>query len=221
LSCSAAIYGFASAPECADATATGQATHALTFADGCYPWTWPTSSTATSVSGIRIGAITGTPIGRCQSMAINLVKGPPVWTAETKFCGVPAVGAGCGAAAACVPKPVATAGACVLIAGAHACPAGLRETDWYSSVVDSRTCACNCGAPTGGTCDSVLVEVTSSCGGDVEGYASVNNDRLCLNPALTAPGLQLNGTPIAPTCQSSLGFDGSLSIGGQQTLCCR
>jgi hypothetical protein len=109
----------------------------------------------------------------------------------------------------------------VLIAGAHACPVGLRETDWYSSVVDSRTCACNCGAPSGGTCDSVLIEVTNSCGGDVEGYASVNNDRLCLNPALTGPGLQLNGTPIAPTCQASLGFDGALSVSGQQTLCCR
>ena len=216
LSCSAAIYEFSSAPECADATALGQLAHTLTFADGCYPM----PASATPVSGIRVGALSGTPIGSCEPMASNLVKGPAVWTATTKFCGVPAVGAGCGAAAACVPRPIATAGACVLMSGARACPAGLRQTDWYSSVVDSRTCACRCGAPRGGTCNAVLIEVTNQCGGDVEGYASINNDRLCLNPSLATPGLQLNGTPIAPTCQSSMGFDGALTLGGQQTLCC-
>lgn len=218
LSCSASIYEFSSAPECADATDPGQAAYTLTSADGCHML----PAGASSVSGIRVAALNGTPIGKCQPMATNLVKGPPVWTASTKFCGLSAVGAGCGATAACIPRAIATAtaGACVLLAGAQTCPSGLHQTDWYSSAVDSRTCACNCGTPTGGTCNSVLIEVTDQCGGNVQGYASINNDRLCLTPALATPGLQLNGTPIAPTCQSSIGYNGSLTLGGQQTLCC-
>lgn len=223
LTCSAQIYGYGTAAEgtamCTGNTG-GTLVATLTSAQACTTPNWV--SNTGFVYGIRATAFTGTPSGVC-SPGGTATKGAPVWGATTKFCTVPAVGAGCPTGQVCMPRPVVAAGACLLMEGAKTCPAGLKQSAWFTGFTDTRTCgACACGAPTGGDCASMLIGAGSdyTCPpSSVLGYVR-SGDRLCLPNGAYSPGLQFSGTPVAPTCAANSTVSGTLSATGPATLCC-
>ena len=222
VSCSVNLFSYATATECADAAALGTAAGALTNAQGCLTPSWSGTQTG-SILGVRIDTIKTAPTGVCAP-AGTPTKGNPVWTTTAKFCGAQTVGGGCGAGAACVPRPVVAAGPCLLIDGAKTCPTGLRQSNWSTTFSDTRVCStCACGSPTGGDCGSTIVAIGSdySCSdAAIHGYVR-NNNRTCLTGTGTySPGVQFSGTPVAPTCQAQAAMTGTLSATGPQTLCC-
>jgi hypothetical protein len=221
LICRADIFGYYSpqSPECA-ANMAGQLAGIVDSTQSCSVPNWTPS--LGFVYGIRAGVFQGTLRGSCVP-AGTATRGTPVWNSSARFCGVQTAGGGCGVGAACVPRPVVAAGACVLLDGARSCPTGLRQTSWFTGLVDTRVCgACTCGAPTGGDCNSTIIAIgnDSSCPAQPSGYLRSGNSTCFPGIPLNSPGLQFTGTPVAPSCPPSAPLSGSLSPAGPQTLCC-
>ncbi|MES1164636.1 MAG: hypothetical protein ABUR63_02670 [Verrucomicrobiota bacterium] len=222
LTCRADIYGYytAGAPECT-ANTGGQLVTTLNSTQGCFTPNW---SGGLFVTGARASAFTGTPSGTCLPGGTP-TRGTPVWSTTNKFCSVPTTGGGCAAGFACVPRTVVAAGACLLLDGNRTCPIGTpRVSSWFSGFTDTRTCGtCTCGAPTGGTCTSMIIAVGNdySCSdAALHGYLR-SGDRLCIaGTGAYSPGLQFSGAPVPPTCAASAGFSGTLAATGPTVLCC-
>ncbi len=225
LTCSADIYGYytSASPECT-ANSGGQLVTTISSASGCVgnvPWSDVSFGT---IYGMRMGPWRGTPTGTCLPSGAP-AKGTPVWGSSTKFCGLPAVGGGCGAAQACIPRTVGATAPCLLLEGARMCPAGLRQTAWSTGFTDTRVCgACACGTPTGGNCNSMLIgagsDYTCPTASSSVGYLSATMPNRCFPNGVYHPGLQTSGTAVAPTCQASTAVSGALTPTGAQTLCC-
>lgn len=232
ISCSADIYGYDTLAACNDPTQPGTLVHTLTPVEGCFTPDWgAVAPTGTGtplpgfIGGVRAPLFQGTPTGACAPSGVA-APGTPAWSTMTKFCTLPAAGGGCGAGAACVPRPVVAVGICLLQDGTHPCPNGTRISTWFTGFTDSRTCgACTCGPPTGGDCGSMLIGIGSDFSCQVpplNGYLRTAS-RSCFSTTSSgvySPGLEFTGAPIPPICQASAATVGMLSPSGPQTLCC-
>ena len=126
----------------------------------------------------------------------------------------------------CVPRPVAAAGACVLLTASQTCPASTaRASTWFTGFTDNRVCgACQCGAPTGGDCGSMIIGAGSdySCPTasptSTLGYVR-SGDKLC-NLNAYSPGIEFSGSPQPPSCAATSAMSGSVATTGPKTLCC-
>jgi hypothetical protein len=99
--------------------------------------------------------------GMCPPTGGVATVPPLTWAIIGKACGDPAVGGGCGAGKACLPKPASpfVSGLCIYKLGDQECPA-TDFTDkhvFYGGADDTRGCAdCSCGAPAGSTCSASI-----------------------------------------------------------------
>jgi hypothetical protein len=223
LVCSADIYWYNNALDLGCGLNTGGVLiTTLKSTDGCIaPWTG-----SSGVFGIRSSPFRGALSGTCAPGGAP-VRGTPVWGSTAKFCGVASVGGGCKAGFSCVPRPVAAAGACVLVTAPQMCPASTTNAStWFTGYADNRTCgACQCGAPTGGDCNSMIIGVgaASSCPSNmpagVLGYVR-SGDKLCGLGGAASPGIEFSGSPQPPKCDATSAMTGSLVTTGPKTLCC-
>jgi hypothetical protein len=221
VTCTTNLYGYATAAECADATALGQLAGTLASTQPCQTPAWP----ASFVFGVRADAFQAVLGGVCAPTGTP-TKGIPVWATTTKFCTTPRVGAGCGDGRACVPRTVVASGACLLMDGTQTCPANLKQTRWSIGYLDGRTCnACSCGSPEGDCQPKTIVVGNDYSCADAAVHGSLASDqlRLCVSGTTGAysPGLQFSGPLVAPTCRPTLAnISGALTPTGAQTLCC-
>ena len=188
VTCQTTLSSFESAAECADPAKTG-----TTVA------TWKTGEegaqcTATpawySVGTDSPYGVAVTPFSAAASgctPAGSPVPGAPSWTATLQFCAASAIGGGCGAGRACVPASP-QASLCQSFDGAHTCPTGTQESDWYTGYTGSQSCgACACGTSTGASCANVRMTLGSDY--TCSGAATVNSGgRVCFMTATGAPG---------------------------------
>ena len=224
IACSTTLSSFDTAADCGNPSAPGRAAAGTvdSTAPGCLVPDWAASSTG-ALFGFQMDPFQAKLSGACAPTGTP-TKGTPIWTTGAKFCGIPRAGGGCPAGQACVPREVAAAGTCALLDGAQTCPAGLRQSVWYTGFVDGRSCgACSCSAPTGGDCNSMLIAVDgdSICRG-VTGYLRSSSPRLCVAgpTGILSPGVAFSGTPVGPTCRAVAPMSGELTATGAQTLCC-
>jgi hypothetical protein len=216
VSCSTTLAGFKTLAECTGGTSSGES--AGPFVTGqdksctaaAPPWT-PDGTGA--IYGIGATMFVATPADCTPSGTANV----PTYTFGTKatFCATQQVGGGCAAGQVCVPA--ATAGTlCQLFNGAKtSCPGGAPAQPFYTGVSGTVTCgACTCGAPAGGSCDSVLLE---TCSGGIE---LQSNTRSCVSGGLSMPGVQFSGTPTDGACSPMSAVGGTAAPTGPKTLCC-
>ncbi len=142
------------------------------------------------------------------------------WASTQRFCQTSAIGGGCAPGNVCVPKlSVAT---CAVADGQVACDPGYTEMTgpWYTDFTDGRSCACACGAASGGACGTTIGIYTST---DCSGTPAVTmnaNQSLC-TAAGTYHTTKILGV-TQPTCGApSTTLTGALMPTGRQTLCCR
>jgi hypothetical protein len=142
------------------------------------------------------------------------------WTATERFCQATAIGGGCGQGSVCVPKT--SVAACELADSAVGCDNGYTEVSgpWFTGFDDSRSCACSCGAASGGSCGTTFAFYTSNNCSGTAALTMAANQMQC-SVAGGYHSTQLTGGS-APSCGSAgATLSGSLTGTGRQTLCCR
>lgn len=141
---------------------------------------------------------------------------PVSWTESKKFCAASKIGSGCSAGSVCVAKQQPEV-QCILANGSKTCDQyTVAEGDWYTDVVDTRTCTCECSAT--GDCSDVSVSVGTDFG--CEGGYLLGDDEIHCERQYS-PAAMLVGTPGAATCSATASITGGDAVAtGQSTLCC-
>jgi hypothetical protein len=142
------------------------------------------------------------------------------WTTSDEFCKATAMGGGCAAGMVCVPKLAVQT--CEIADGVVGCDSGYNATagTWYTGLSDNRSCACSCGAASGGTCGTTIDFYTSTdCSGTAALVLAPNAG--CTNFTTTLHTLKLNGS-TNPTCGAATATSSGSAMGtGAMTMCCR
>ncbi len=218
----AAFYG--TAAECeADVSLTGGFTVEQRQPDRtCSEPNYPGGQTNGAIEGVRVGSFD--VVATCQNAGAG-VPPTPTWASSYKFCPAGAKGVGCASGSACLPKAAAPAARCVLAAGANACapsyPSG--NSSWYTGLSDARTCSvCSCSM-SGASCLGATLKVGYDYTCESPYAFEVRpGDRRCgytYGPVLGVSG----AAPYNGTCTSgsTVSPASSLTLTGQQTLCCQ
>jgi hypothetical protein len=177
---------------------------------------WVTSGTG-DIYGVATTPFLANPSG-CTPGGTPTYKAP-TWTASAMFCTTSTVGGGCGNGRVCVP--VAQASICQIFDGAHTCPMGTQEGDWYTGYSGAQSCgACSCGPSSGASCANVSLSIGSDfvCGSQNGTVGS--GSRVCLPNGAYQPGVNFVGTPTPGTCPAQSVVGGSLTPTGRKTVCC-
>jgi hypothetical protein len=205
-----------------------------------------TSYALTSVTGLSARAAIFTNLrlsGSCDASSSGQKSVPtPVWSQEVRACGDPANTGGCPSGALCVPRPQAPFGAtpCILKQNEDsACPSPFsNKISVYTGFQDDRDCSpCACQT-SGGSCDSVAVQLYTDAGCSA-GLDTLTVSDTCTaikadpdpepNPPAPAVGpadtrsWKLTATPntAGATCAPSGGGQVGFVTGtGLSTLCC-
>jgi len=167
-----------------------------------------------SFGGVRVS--TFDVIQTCTVTGAAAPK-PATWTQSQKFCRASAVGTGCQAGHACVPRQEPKA-QCALVSGSATCEGyAASQNDWFTGYTDSRSCSsCSCTA-SGGNCDNVRFEL----GNDYSCFDNIpvsQGDQWC--GYAYSPPARLVGDPDPSSCAVDVSLTGSLDPTGQSTLCC-
>jgi hypothetical protein len=105
---------------------------------------------------------------------------------------------------------------CQIFDGAHVCPTGTQEGDWYTGFTGTETCgACTCGNPAGASCDSMRLTIGSDFTCNGSGTLS-SGGRLCFPNGIYQPGLQFVGTPNPGSCPPQSAPSGNLAPTGRR-----
>jgi hypothetical protein len=217
--CTTNVSGFMTASECS-ATGAGEAAGAFTSQQNtgtvCNPPPWVT--TTGTIYGVAATPFVAQPAACTPSGTAR--PGSPTWTASAQFCATSMMGGGCGAGRACVPAVPNGGSVCQIFDGAHTCPAGTQESDWYTSFTGTETCgACTCGNAGGASCDSMRITI----GGDFTCNGSgvlTTGSRMCFPNGIYQPALQYTGAPTAGACPPQSAAGGNLAPSGRKTICC-
>jgi hypothetical protein len=217
--CSTNVSGFMTATECS-ATGAGESAGAFTSQQNtgtaCNPPPWVTTSG--SIYGVAATTFVANPAACAPSGTAR--PGPPTWTATAQLCTTATVGGGCGNGRACVPAVLNGGSVCQIFDGAHVCPTGTQEGDWYTGFTGTETCgACTCGNPAGASCDSMRLTIGSDFTCNGSGTLS-SGGRMCFPNGIYQPGLQFVGTPSPGSCPPQSAPGGNLAPTGRKTLCC-
>ncbi|MFT3770197.1 MAG: hypothetical protein QM820_32610 [Minicystis sp.] len=159
---------------------------------------------------------------------------PAKWGTQVRACGDAGNGAGCGIGT-CVPKPLPPFDdmLCIYQAGDIPCPGGaysVRQV-FFSTLDDTRTCsACDCGAPTGTSCNGTMKLYTDTACSVEEVIMTNVSQCSSLPPDSTTPpppylsqrSIIYTGTPSnAGSCGSIPSKpSGSVSADDPVTVCC-
>lgn len=139
-------------------------------------------------------------------------------------CGISSPSAGaCDAGDACVPVVGPTEQLCVLLSGDVSCPSGFTNPrSFYDGMSDSRSCQCDCSAPTGSSCDGAFVRLydDNDCGGG-------STEPLWADICWDAGGVNWHdsfeleaGTYQAGSCTPVDQHTGQVDFSDPVTLCC-
>jgi hypothetical protein len=169
--------------------------------------------------------------GSCPASGGTVTSTPPIFAQRADACTVPATGAGCEPAHACVRRPTQTGQVCIAVTGEEACPSA-----WPSPIVgfdggtDSRSCSpCTCAKPSA-SCGGGTVFVAYDVNGCVhEGDPAKWVGTTCVSTSTLFEGhgtgsIQLGGEGATPkgSCSPAGGSPTGSVVGTNPlTFCCR
>jgi hypothetical protein len=141
------------------------------------------------------------------------------WAKSKEFCSTTQHGGGCSGGNWCVP---ATPGpSCEVAAGAQTCDPGYNAVTgpWYTDVDDTRSCQCQCGAPTGSCGTTVTLYSDNGCTSGATSFSAAGANNINCGVGGTFHSGKINVAPAA--CGTPIVHEaGGLAGTGQQTLCC-
>jgi hypothetical protein len=178
-------------------------------------------------STVTWGSLGLAPVGitaGCPAHGGGLISAPPpAYADHALLCGPVAKGRGCGAGAACVPKPAAPleGALCVSAPGDKlACPADYPtpKGNVYTGITDTRDCTgCTCGGPSSNLCNAGAVFYGDTACQTATAGAIADGACYAIG-AFNSYAFYANG----PTCTPGGGqATGTASGKDPQTVCCR
>jgi hypothetical protein len=163
------------------------------------------------------------PEGKCAVEKTDLVKG---WSASARVCS-PSAGVPGKCPDGKIPTPAAPPpyepNYCVLAVGAVACPAKYpAQRVYFTTLSDDVTCNCDCGAPSGGSCNRTI-QAQDHGPPACDGAQKPTPVSTCTAMGNTS-GIFVDGgaaPPIGAKCEPLGGIDGGFHPDKAYTLCCR
>ena len=140
------------------------------------------------------------------------------WAASKRVCSTPTHGGGCSGGNWCVP--ITPGPNCEVAAGSATCDTGYNAVSgpWYTGYTDTRSCSCNCGAPTGSCGTQVTLYTDGNCTNGAAQFAANASNNINCSVGAQYLSARINATL---TCGSpSYTPNGALTPTGLQTLCC-
>ncbi|HEX4456859.1 MAG TPA: hypothetical protein VIA18_02765 [Polyangia bacterium] len=172
-----------------------------------------------ATKGVSVAAIAGNG-GSCSPSGSSSAPAA-TWTTKDTFCATAYRGGGCTGGMICVPKQQSET-TCEVADGTVACDPGYTATGgpWFTGDNDGRSCACACGAASGGSCGtSVAFYAASGCSGTAALTLAASTQN-CSPPGTPYESLKIVGG-TAPSCgAATANVTGTLAGTGPQTYCC-